>query len=924
MNHTVHATAIPPWRAIDNASLIPRGASSRSLGDATASLRPLVLAKRATPSTLPVNCTTDFDCLEQVRPDDWPVKHDKIQTGGYACIINPTTDSGTCQFVVSAGELCHAATECAASAFYARYNIPIPDDLCAPKFCTIESNCGSAWEGDNAPSNSSFTGVDIRNPQERSKDGRELKQSCCGGVPNDFFCSLVGSNVDTCEYHHTCTFKDGFPKPDQSAKFPSLPSWGHLANMTRNEFVREGLGHCVPIDQRKHVWIGVVITLISSTVLNLGLNGQKYALRKHDQKRIQKQLALEEEQESWRTQLGWSEEQVQAEMDRRDEEKKNRRSKLYRRLEPLMFWREIIVSKLWALGLLVFIIGNLGGFVALRFAPQSLTAPLGSISLISNVIIAPLINKEVLGRWDIVGIVLIVGGSVIVVVFSGIVAQDYKLCVLINLFKQTSTIIYLAFIGLAIIGTFCFIKFVEKNVENESDMAIGVSSERVLEKEGRLVRMHSHQNASSASLGQFSEHQEKKQDVTHRVEEGASVFSSTAAAGTDGPSSPHQPLYQAQSTATTMNATTAITSNSSHTSLDSSLSESTDRAAKEPEHVGGTEADTGMKRPKLQFEEQVNVSATSTSVPAAATGGVYHPPTSLPRNASFAPSIASVRSKNRRQLQRAKQRQKQAEAHSLWGRIKAFEVIPRLPEHKLIRRNSPLLRFFLPLSYAAMGGLMASITVLFAKSLINLLVTSIFEDNNQFTSGLSWIILVITVVTAVSQVYWINMGLKKYDALLQVPVFFTIWVLLDIIGGGIYYGEFKGFTAKKYVMFCLGVLIVFTGVGFLAKRLAVLAREDAGVASPSTTAASQRNSAVVGGSDIGGGSTLEGSKKDRISMTPNDDSTILPLGDITAAAVSKEEQVRNPKLHRPESDDAQIESSSSHTSRPVSRADTKE
>lgn len=75
------------------------------------------------------------------------------------------------------------------------------------------------------------------------------------------------------------------------------------------------------------------------------------------------------------------------------------------------------------MGLLVFIVGNLGGFVALRFAPQSLTAPLGSISLISNVIIAPLINKEVLGRFDIAGIFFIVAGSVIVVVFSGIVAQ---------------------------------------------------------------------------------------------------------------------------------------------------------------------------------------------------------------------------------------------------------------------------------------------------------------------------------------------------------------------------------------------------------------------------------------------------------------------------------------------------------------------
>ncbi|KAG0241239.1 hypothetical protein BGW41_006093 [Actinomortierella wolfii] len=740
---------------------------------------------------------------------------------------------------------------------------------------------------------------------------------------------LVGTNVDTCEYHHTCKFKDGFPTPDQSTEFPSLPSWGRLANMTDHERIMEGLGHCVPIDQRKHVWIGVVITLISSTVLNIGLNGQKYALRKHDQKRIQKQLAFEEEQERWRTEYGWTEEQVQNEVDRLEEEKKHRHSKLYRRLVPFMFWKEIFVSKLWGLGLLVFIIGNLGGFVALRFAPQSLTAPLGAVSLISNVIIAPLINKEVLGRYDIVGIILIVGGSVIVVVFSGIVAQDYKLCVLINLFKQTSTIIYLAFIGLAIVINFSFIKFVEKNVENESDMAIGVSSERVLEKEGCLVRLNSHHNVSSTSLRQYSDQQQGQQDNAHSLEVG-SVASETDV-GTERPTSLEQRVYQTQSTTTTANATTAITGSSSHDSLDSSLSESSKCIDQATENTDDKNAvvDADNKQPKLQFYEDANTGIAVTGASAVRPGGGYRPAASLHRNGSSAPSIASVRSRRRRLRERAKMEQRRAEAHTLWERIKAFEIIPRLPEHKLIRRNSPLLRFVLPLSYAAMGGLMASITVLFAKSLINLLVTSIFEHNNQFNSFLSWVILIVTVGTAVSQVYWINMGLKKYDALLQVPVFFTIWVLLDIVGGGIYYDEFKGFTAKKYVMFCLGVLIVFIGVGFLAKRLAVLAREDAGVSasSPSSSSADKGGSLVVIGDSIDGESTMEESKKDKLSM-PNDESTLRPVGDSTItktpALAGKEEHVRDSEMERFATLESEVQIEPCSPSCPISQTDTKD
>jgi hypothetical protein len=221
----------------------------------------------------------------------------------------------------------------------------------------------------------------------------------------------------------------------------------------------------------------------------------------------------------------------------------------------------------------------------------------------------------------------------------------------------------------------------------------------------------------------------------------------------------------------------------------------------------------------------------------------------MERAQSMTLSVVSKRS-NRRRRNRTGQRDSQKGCQgenrqgkegrlSIWQRVARIELIPSLPEDRLIRRTSPLLRFCLPLSYAALGGMMASYTVLFAKSLINLLVTSIFDGQNQFTSALAWVILVVTVVTAVSQVYWINMGLKKYDALLQVPVFFTIWVLLDIVGGGIYYDEFSGFTATKYVLFCLGVLTVFFGVALLAKRLAVLAKEDVGESQSQSRSPSQ-------------------------------------------------------------------------------------
>lgn len=70
------------------------------------------------------------------------------------------------------------------------------------------------------------------------------------------------------------------------------------------------------------------------------------------------------------------------------------------------------------------------------------------------------------------------------------------------------------------------------------------------------------------------------------------------------------------------------------------------------------------------------------------------------------------------------------------------------------------------------------------------------------------------------------MGLQRYDALLQIPVFYTVWTLFDVIGGGVYFDEFRGFAPKQYGLFTFAVVIIFFGVGILAGRLKRL--EDVG------------------------------------------------------------------------------------------------
>lgn len=56
--------------------------------------------------------------------------------------------------------------------------------------------------------------------------------------------------------------------------------------------------------------------------------------------------------------------------------------------------------------------------IAYGFAPASTIAPLGTTTLVSNVILAPLMLKEVFRKRDLLGVILAVTGAAIVVFSS--------------------------------------------------------------------------------------------------------------------------------------------------------------------------------------------------------------------------------------------------------------------------------------------------------------------------------------------------------------------------------------------------------------------------------------------------------------------------------------------------------------------------
>ena len=64
------------------------------------------------------------------------------------------------------------------------------------------------------------------------------------------------------------------------------------------------------------------------------------------------------------------------------------------------------------------ILGECGNFLAYGYAQASIIAPLGTVALVSNVILAPLMLREPFRSRDLFGVVIAIIGTVVVVINS--------------------------------------------------------------------------------------------------------------------------------------------------------------------------------------------------------------------------------------------------------------------------------------------------------------------------------------------------------------------------------------------------------------------------------------------------------------------------------------------------------------------------
>ncbi|KAK4712757.1 hypothetical protein R3W88_007270 [Solanum pinnatisectum] len=146
--------------------------------------------------------------------------------------------------------------------------------------------------------------------------------------------------------------------------------------------------------------------------------------------------------------------------------------------------------------------------------------------------------------------------------------------------------------------------------------------------------------------------------------------------------------------------------------------------------------------------------------------------------------------------------------HSIYKRGELMLAVP-------MNESKPYWHMLLPFSYAVVSGAVGSCSVLFAKSLSNMLRLSM-SSGYSLHSWFTYSMLLLFLSTAGFWMARLNEGLSFFDAILIVPMFQITWTFFSICTGFVYFQEYQVFDALRTTMFILGMISVFVGISLLA------------------------------------------------------------------------------------------------------------
>lgn len=139
-------------------------------------------------------------------------------------------------------------------------------------------------------------------------------------------------------------------------------------------------------------------------------------------------------------------------------------------LFPAKQRRKSCLQPIWVLGFILIFLGSIMDFVAFGLAPQTLLAPLAALSLVWNLLIAPVVHNETITRENLVATGVIIGGVTITVVFAGRSTPTYDLDDLLQMYMTQLMRVYILCVGSFLVILFGVKGYIESTGIGEKGM----------------------------------------------------------------------------------------------------------------------------------------------------------------------------------------------------------------------------------------------------------------------------------------------------------------------------------------------------------------------------------------------------------------------------------------------------------------------
>lgn len=152
---------------------------------------------------------------------------------------------------------------------------------------------------------------------------------------------------------------------------------------------------------------------------------------------------------------------------------------------------------------------------------------------------------------------------------------------------------------------------------------------------------------------------------------------------------------------------------------------------------------------------------------------------------------------------------------SVWSN---WDIESRIKKHWFANMSEKKTKRIIGLMFSIEGGLLASETLLLAKSGVKLFTLSIQSHVNQFNDNTSRFIILALVITAILQVYCLNTALKLYSSVVVVPVFYGTYTALGLVNTIIYLDEVGNYPPWAIVLVFVGIGVLIYGVTLLSSK----------------------------------------------------------------------------------------------------------